>query len=68
MIQTTLNGSTIRRLRLERGLSQFDLSCDAGIERCLISNLENNKRPAVSLSTAVKLASFFNITIEELLK
>jgi transcriptional regulator with XRE-family HTH domain len=68
LFNTTLNGDKLRKLRLNKGLSQFELSVDCNLERCLISDLENNKRPAVSLCTAIKLATFFETTIEELLK
>jgi transcriptional regulator with XRE-family HTH domain len=68
MINTTINGQTLQRLRNERKLSQYDLAADCEIDRSLISLLENNKRPAVSLYTVVKLANFFEVTIETLLQ
>jgi DNA-binding Xre family transcriptional regulator len=55
-------------MRLNRKLSLSDMSVDSGIDKDLISKLELGKRPAVSLYTAVKMAHFFECSIEDLLK
>lgn len=64
----TLDGGKIKKLREEKKLSQFGLCLELNLSRRLISLIENNKRTNVSLETAHKLAYFFNISIEDLLK
>jgi transcriptional regulator with XRE-family HTH domain len=55
----------IRRLRLERGLSQEALAVDAGIDRTYVSRLERGlENPTVSVLE--KLARALSSNIEEL--
>ena len=68
MINTSINGNTLKELRKGKGLTQSDLSVDCSVDKDLISKLELGKRPAVSLCTVVKLANFFDVTIETLLR
>ena len=55
----------IRRLRLERGLSQEALAVDAGIDRTYVSRLERGlENPTISVLE--KLARALSSNIEEL--
>jgi transcriptional regulator with XRE-family HTH domain len=57
----------IRRLRLERGLSQEALAVDAGIDRTYVSRLERGlENPTVSVLE--KLARALSSNIEELFR
>jgi DNA-binding XRE family transcriptional regulator len=67
MINCTLDGVKIRRLRNDKNLSQFDLAFNTDLNLELISKIENNRRKNTSLLTAVKLAHFFECKIEDLL-
>ena len=63
-----LDGSRVKELRIKSGLSQFKLSLELEMDRKLISLIENNERKQVWLCTAYKLAKYFNVKIEELIK
>jgi DNA-binding XRE family transcriptional regulator len=65
--KAVLNGNKIKELRKEKNLSQFKLSIETDISRELIDKIENGHRARTSLETAVKLAVFFNVKIEDLL-
>ena len=62
-----IDGDKLRRLRVERALSQQDLEQITGIAQSTISNLELGIRPA-RLSTIRKLAEALNVEPKELLK
>lgn len=57
----------IKQLRLEKGLSQEELSGLAGLDRTYISLLERGKR-SPSLITIEKLTSALGIGASELIK
>lgn|GEM_PF-977382 len=57
----------IRRIRLERDLSQEELSALAGFDRTYISLLERAKRNP-SFYNLVKLSKGLNVSLSELLK
>jgi len=61
-------GDKIRALRLERGLSQRELARTLGLaSRAHISNLEAGRK-APSLDLIVRLADFFEVTTDYLLR
>jgi transcriptional regulator with XRE-family HTH domain len=62
-----IDGDKLRRLRVERALSQQDLEQITGIAQSTISNLELGYRPA-RLSTIRKLAEALNVEPKELMK
>ena len=62
-----IDGDKLRRLRIERALSQQDLERMTGIAQSTISNLELGNRPA-RLSTIRKLAEALNAEPKELMK
>jgi putative transcriptional regulator len=53
----------VRRLRSERGLSQGDLGTGLGVSRQTINAIET-ERYTPSLPLAIKLARFFDTTVE----
>ncbi len=60
-------GSNIKKLRLDKGMSQGDLCKQIRADRSYVSHLENgNKNP--TLATIEKLARAFSVSIAELLK
>lgn len=60
-------GEQVRSRRLERGLSQEQLSEKAGLDRTYVSSLESGKRnPA--FSTLIKLASALEVELAELVR
>ena len=59
-------GENIRRKRIEKGLSQEQLSEKAGITPSFLSDIENNKKQA-SLKTLFAIANGLSVPIEELL-
>ena len=62
-----LDGAKLRRLRLERALTQMDLSGMTGLSVDAISRLENELRSA-QVSTVRRLAQALEVEPRELLK
>ncbi len=62
-----LDGAKLRRLRLERALTQMDLSGMTGLSVDAISRLENELRSA-QVSTVRRLAEALRVEPRELLK
>ena len=57
----------MKRIRLEKQMSQGDICRKLDVDRSYISNVENgNKNP--TLSTITRLAKALGVRIEELLK
>ena len=63
-------GPLLRRLRRQKGLSQAQLAHRVGVRQALISELETGQPPRArrQVEPLRKLAGFFGITLDELLK
>ena len=60
-------GENIRRIRLEKGMTQGDLCRKLEIDRAYMSNIENgNKNP--TLATIERIADSLEISTDKLLK
>lgn len=59
-------GNQLRHLREGRGLNQRELAEAVDLDVSIISHLENNRRQ-VNIAHAIKLARFFDMTVDELL-
>lgn len=62
-----LVGHNIRRLRLEKGLSQAQLAKQAGINRAYLSTVENGKRN-ISIDNIVAIANAMALDPRRLLR
>lgn len=62
-----LVGGNIRRLRLERDMSQEDLAFEAGINRAYLSTVENGKRN-ISIDNIIAVANALTVDPRELLR
>jgi transcriptional regulator with XRE-family HTH domain len=60
-------GKNMKRIRLEKGMTQGDICRKLGLDRAYISNLENGKKNP-TLATIDKLASALGIGTDTLLK
>ncbi len=60
-------GEIIKKLRLERNLSQESLAFNADIDRTYISDIEKGERN-ISIQVAYKLAFALQISFSELIK
>jgi len=60
-------GNNLKRIRLEKGLSQEKLALNADIDRTYIPSIEKGERN-VSIVIAEKLAIALNVPISELFK
>lgn len=60
-------GENMKRIRLEKGMSQGDICRSLGLDRAYISNVENGKLN-LTLSTMEKVAKVLDTTIDQLLK
>ena len=58
-------GSRIRKLRLERGLSQEDLGASSNLDRTYLSSIERGHRH-VSLNNIASLALALEVSLNEL--
>lgn len=61
-----LIGNRIKLLRESRGLQQQELCSIIGVEQSTLANYENNRR-IPSDEVKIKLADYFNVTIDYLL-
>ncbi|PIQ92251.1 MAG: DNA-binding protein [Parcubacteria group bacterium CG11_big_fil_rev_8_21_14_0_20_39_22] len=60
-------GNNMKKLRLEKGMSQGDICRKLGVDRSYISNVESGKKNP-TLSTITKLAKALGVSVGELLK
>ena len=60
-------GKTVKKIRLEKEMSQGDLATALSVDRAYISNIENG-RMNPTLSTLEKIANALGISSSELLK
>ena len=57
----------LKRIRAEKGISQGDIVKATGIDKAMISNIENRKTNP-TLATIAKLAKVLGVSTDELLK
>lgn len=60
-------GENMKKIRLERGMSQGDICRELGLDRAYISNVENGKQN-LTLSTMEKVAKVLGVSVDQLLK
>ena len=60
-------GDNIKRVRLEKGMTQGDIVRATGVDRGYISSLENGKQNP-TLATIEKIAQALGVASDELLK
>ena len=60
-------GENLKRIRMEKGITQGDIVRKLGISRSFVSNIENGKTNP-TLSTISKLAKALGIPTNELIK
>ena len=60
-------GRNLRRLRIERNLSQKDVADAAGVQQAMIANIEGgDRRP--SFATATAIAAYLGVSLDEMSK
>lgn len=69
MAKTTAQkfGENMKKIRLEKGMSQGDICRELGLDRTYISNVENGKQN-LTISTMEKVAKGLGVNVELLLK
>lgn len=60
-------GQNLKRIRIEKGISQNKIARTLGIDRAFISNIENGKTNP-TLSTIAKIAKAIGVSVGELMK
>ena len=60
-------GKNLKRIRTGKGISQGDIVKASGIDKAMISNIENGKTNP-TLATIAKLAKALSVPIEDLIK
>lgn len=62
-----VNGPLLRSLRQKRGLNVIELSSASDVDRRTISSYERQSPEKIDLNTVLKLATFFDLALDELL-
>jgi len=65
--ESTKLGLNLKRIRIEKGISQGDIARDLEVSRGFISTIENGKTNP-TLATIAKLAKAVGVSVNELLK
>jgi transcriptional regulator with XRE-family HTH domain len=65
LLMNTL-GRNIKRKRIEIKLKRVELAFYANITESMICNIENGKKPGISIYTLVKISSALEITMDDL--
>ena len=60
-------GENMKKIRLEKGMSQGDICRSLGLDRAYISNVENGKQN-LTISTMEKVAKALGVGVDDLLK
>lgn len=60
-------GDNMKKIRLEKGMSQGDICRELCLDRAYISNVENGKQN-LTLSTMEKVAKVLGVSVDQLLK
>ena len=60
-------GKNLKRIRTEKGISQGDIVKASGIDKAMISNIENGKTNP-TLATIAKLAKAIGVSVGELME
>jgi len=60
-------GDNMRKIRLEKGMSQGDICRSLDLDRAYISNVENGKQN-LTISTMEKIAKVLCVNVYQLLK
>lgn len=60
-------GQNLKRIRIEKGLSQGDIVRKLGMPKSFVSNIENGKTNP-TLTTITKLAKAVGVSVDQLLK
>lgn len=60
-------GKNLKKIRTEKGISQGDIVKASGIDKAMISNIENGKTNP-TLTTIAKLAKAIGVSVGELMK
>jgi transcriptional regulator with XRE-family HTH domain len=62
-----INGEAMRRIRIQREMSQAELSLEADISISIISCIENGKNTKPKIQTIERLAEALQISEDEIL-
>ncbi len=68
MSMVKIDGSKIKRLREEQGLTQLYLATAVHVTTDTISRWENKRYPSIKKENGIKLAEALNVTLEDLLE
>jgi len=60
-------GENMKKIRLEKCMSQGDICRSLGLDRAYISNVENGKQN-LTISTMEKVAKALGVNVDQLLK
>ena len=60
-------GKNLKRIRMQKGMTQGDIVRFLGVSRSFVSNLENGKTNP-TLATITKLAKALGVSAEELIR
>lgn len=61
-------GENIKRLRTEKNISQFELSCLVNCDKSVISELERGVYENITIKTLIKFSYIFDVEIINLIR
>ena len=68
MPDPTMIGLRLKAIRMQRGISQNELSYDARVARSTIGQVEAGLQKRLGLDNLVKLAKALNVTLDQLVQ
>lgn len=63
-----ISGKKIKQLRESYNLTQMDLACEVNIQQRMVSKIESDKYKQITFCTVIKLAKFFCVPVDDLIK
>jgi len=58
----------LKKLRIQKGLTQLEVCTPLNISRSVYSEYESNNPRDLRFTTVIKLANFFQVSIDDLIK
>jgi transcriptional regulator with XRE-family HTH domain len=65
--ESKILGANLKRIRIEKSITQVEIAKTLGVDRSFVSNIENGKNNP-TLSTIAKLAQALGVSMDELFK
>lgn len=61
-----VNGSSLLKIRIKKGISQYRASVETGVTRSTINRIESGRIKNPSFNSIAKLCEYYDITMESI--